>query len=165
MFDLMRELSRIRFITVGSKATTADDLAIEGRPTLRELIDSQKGWFYRRRIYSYLLRMTEKEKLLLCGTGFLTAGGMFIRHDNSIACGVYSHKVYMYHRAEDDPFIENGEFTYEYSKKTFSSGDFSNLEIIETLVKRYNRKLSDDIEYQKHMDRLKDFANGGNCER
>jgi hypothetical protein len=153
MFDLMRELSRIRFITVGSKATTADDLAIEGRPTLRELIDSQKGWFYRCRIYSYLLRMTEKEKLLLCGTGFLTA------------CGVYSHKVYMYHRAEDDSFIENGEFTYEYSKKTFSGGDFSNLEIIETLVKRFNSKLHDDIEYQKHMDRLKDFAKGGNCER
>ena len=165
MFDLMKELSRIRFITVGSKATTADDLAIEGRPTLRELIDGQKGWFYRRKIYSYLLNMTEKEKLLLCGTGFLTAGGMFIRYDNSIACGVYSNRVYMYHRAEDDPFIQDGHFTFEYSKMTESDGDFSNLEILETLVKRYNSKLRSEIEYKKHMARIEEYAKGGNCER
>lgn len=165
MFDLMKELSRIRFITVGSKATTADDLAIAGRPTLRELIDGQKGWFYRRKIYSYLLSMSETEKLLLCGTGFLTVSGMFIRYDNSIACGVYSNRVYMYHRADGDPFITHGDFTFEYSRKTESDADFSNLTILETLVKRYNSNLRSEIEHKRHMARIEGYAKGGSCER
>lgn len=165
MFDLNAQLSRIRFIPHGSRATNASELELSGAPTLKELIDGQDGWFYRRKVYSYLLSMTEKEKLLLCGTGFLTAGGMFIRYDNSIACGVYSNRVYMYHRAEDDPFIQDGDFTFEYSKKTESDGDFSNLEILETLVKRYNSKLRSEIEYKKHMARIEEYAKGGNCER